>query len=210
MVMDGHSYAAIEFLDGWKTLDQDRRVHPAVVSRALENYRRQGILHKWEVLQGVAGASDSHGGNVLLSPSGQMKLIDAGASFCGPSFEPGTDPKSFVPFYLRANVQGWQKLSVESKLASMPALTKEHDHALRMWVRDLDTVKLRELLKKDNISPGATISRLEKLQTLPIDKPFYLQVHRLWLGLDGGWSGKSTLMEAHENNLLPVDQTGKP
>jgi hypothetical protein len=194
ILFDGKEWAAIQFLDwSYKTVDKDRRIEPAVVVKVFEHYKRQGLLHKWAVLGGVLGDADMHGGNQMVSPSGAIKLIDHGSSMGGPSFEPGIDKKSFVPYFLRYSVRGWDKMSIESKLAAMPTVSFEHDRAIRRWVLDLSLDGLRSVLEKNGINALPAVGRLQRLQSLDSSSPFCLQLNRLWLGLDGGWSGKSAL-----------------
>lgn len=187
IVMDGHDWAALRFLDrGWKNFDDVNRQHPALAAMALERLRRAGILHRWAVLDWVCGNTDRHGGNLMLGPAGGVKLIDHGGAFAGPSFNPGRDPKSFVPFYLRYRIARWSQVPPEEKLASMAQLGAAQDDELRRWVQNLDVDRVIAICRKDGLNHEPPAARLRQIQHLAATVPggqLHAAINRLWAGV---------------------------
>lgn len=182
--MDGHDWAALAFLgEGWKNFDDVKRAHPGVAIEALERLRRYGLLHRWAVLDWIAGNVDRHGANLMLGPGGEVKLIDHGSSFAGPSFNPGHDPNSFVPFYLRYRVPRWSRVPPEEKLGLMAHLRDPQDQELRRWVRAIDEDAVIGILHADGLNPDPVVARLRQLKELSESENFFLALDRLWAGV---------------------------
>lgn len=188
ITMDGHDWAALRFLDkSWKNFDDMRKERPSEAVQALERLRRYGILHRWAVLDWVCGNTDRHAANLMMGPTGFVKLIDHGAAFAGPSFNPGHDPKSFVPFYLRyRSPQQWATIPVEEKLSQMAAINPAQDMELRRWVQNLDADQLVAILRKDGLNADPSVARLRQVQHLAATvQPgqLYAAINRLWAGV---------------------------
>ena len=79
-------------------------------------------------------------------------------------------------------------MTPEAKMAVMPSLSPAHDHALREWVKNIDPEVITTILRKDGLNADWPVARLKRMQALPSDVPLHVQLHRLWLGLDGGWT----------------------
>jgi hypothetical protein len=186
MAVDGQQYAAIEMLDArWKNLGRvDVKDHGRVV-RALEKYRPEGILHRWAVLDFVAGNPDRHAQNLMLGPEDRVKLIDHGTAFAGAGFDPAGDQKSFIPFYLRyqADPRTWAASSPQAKVKRMPVIpSQEVREALSHWIMALDPMVLQHQLQHFGINPGPSLERLSQIQGL-IKSDFHQPdraLNRLW------------------------------
>lgn len=184
IVMDGHDWAALRFLDhAWKNFDDVKRQHPALAIEALERHRRHGLLHRWAVLDWVCGNTDRHGANLMLGPTGGVKLIDHGGAFAGPSFNPGNDPKSFVPFYLRYRSPSWSAVPHAERLGVMTPLGKLQDDELRRWVQGLDVDHVITICHKDGLNPDPPAARLRQVQHLAATVPsgqLHAAINQLW------------------------------
>ncbi len=187
-----HDWAVIELLDpSYKNMEKVRKKDAQVVYRALEAYRLRGILHRWSVLDFVLGSVDRHAGNLMISLKdsstgpGNCKLIDHGSSFAGPSFNPGKDEDSFVPFYLRYHAdENFYQMDDSQKLESMPKLPPNHDRVLAEWIRDLEPATLEFVLRKFGIDVDASMARLRKIQMLnPNEGSVSLALNKMWLGI---------------------------
>jgi len=189
ITMDGHEWAALDLLDwSWRNLNKVRKEQPAMVAAALESLRRHGQLHRWAILEAVTGSVDSHGANEMIGPGGTIKLIDHGSAFAGPSFNPGVDDLSFVPYYLRCRDQYFDKQSQEDQLLTMPVLNEGADRQLKSWVLALDPEALQRVLVADGLNPGPPLARLKLIQdAAALPGPLHAGVNRRWIGLDGGW-----------------------
>lgn len=179
--IDGKQYAAIELLPfDWKNVEKVRQKDPGKVLKALERYREPGTLHQWAVLDFVLGNPDRHGMNLMMSPEGELKLIDHGSAFAGIDFDPSRDENSFVPFYLRAWAPArFNALSAGEKLKLMPTVSHNVEKLLRRWVAALDAQALGSLLQEYGIDPEPSLARLERVRNSegPIDQA----MNRLWV-----------------------------
>ncbi len=184
VALDHHDWAALDLLDwSWKNLNKVRQEQPQLIVETLEHLRRRGTLHRWAVLDWVLGNVDRHGANLMLGPTGAVKMIDHGSAFAGPSFDPGHDPSSFVPYYLRYRDPDWNTRSPEEKLASMPVLGEGLDRELRQWVLGLDAEAVRRVLEKDGLNPEPVLARLEQVKLLASGQNFSQSLDRLWAGV---------------------------
>lgn len=186
MTVDGHQYAAIQMLDAsWKNLGRvDVKDHRRVV-QALERYRPGGQLHRWAVMDFVAGNPDRHAQNLMLGAKDQVKLIDHGTTFAGQGFDPAGDRKSFIPFYLRyqADPRTWVGMSPAAKQKRMPVIPSEEvREGLSQWILGLDPGVLQFQLKHFGIDPGPSLKRLQTIQSLiraDVHQPDRV-LNRLW------------------------------
>ena len=93
-----------------------------------------------------------------------VRLIDHGSSMAGKSFDPAKDGMSFTPYYLRAGVSKFSKLSADEKLRRLPRLNSENEGKLRKWLLDLSPEILNQLLMQYGIDACPEMNRLERLQ----------------------------------------------
>jgi hypothetical protein len=162
--------------DKWKKADNN------FMFRTLEHYRTEGILHKIAVLDYVLGNPDRHAQNIMISRQGSMVMIDHGSAFAGKSFSPGSDDKSFIPFYLRYGVTGFSQMDNEERIRHMPRVSKSVQIGIQQWIMELDMEKLTEMLTRFGINPDACARRLSIVKGLlsqgnEIDE----QINLLWL-----------------------------
>lgn len=167
--LDGHETAVIEMLGtDWTGLARAATIDAGLPRQVLRRYLDAGELHAWAVLDYVAGNPDRHGNNILVGPEADGRpvgLIDHGSAFAGPSFDPGHDRNSFVPYYLRiwGPDRGWSRLSPEQKSAALPALSREADDRLRTWIDGLTPETLAGVLHGHGIDPAPCLERLRLL-----------------------------------------------
>ena len=150
----------------WQGLHRLTSKDPNAAHSILRKYLDSGALHKWAVLDWVAGNPDRHGNNLMVGPAPERRvaLIDHGSAFAGPSFDPPNDRNSFVPYYLRLWApQKWSILSPEDKAKVMPRLTVGMDDEFRAWVESIDPDKLAKVLHTVGIDTTACLERLSKL-----------------------------------------------
>lgn len=180
----GIEYAAIEmFPKDFQTLEKWREINPNAVEYALEGYRKDGTLFKWACLYFILGEIDGHFNNSLMNNSNEIKLIDHGSSFAGFSFEPGEDPKSFVPFFLRYLVpHGFSKLAQSEKLAKMPLADLEVDLEIVKWLGMIQPYVLESVVKGYGIVPTPMVDRLKMLQRVK-GPNFSRYINLCWLSV---------------------------
>jgi hypothetical protein len=163
LLLDDKEFACMAFLSfNFKNLN-DLKVHDASLPRRLLSLYNDGTLHRWAALDYVCGNPDRHSGNVMASGD-SVRLIDHGSSFCGLSFDPAKDGMSFVPYYLRPSVVGFNKMSVDDKLRNMPRLNAENAARLKKWLLELNSGILGQLVTSYGIDPRPEQIRLERLQ----------------------------------------------
>lgn len=184
VLVDGHEFAAIRLLPfSYKNLDKRQRQDPGAAARALAQYRDQGILHKWAVLDYILGNPDRHGQNLMIDKDDKVvALIDHGSAFAGDEFDPAYDKNSFVPFYLRAWAPTrFHNLSLKDKLDAMPEASGETRDLLRTWLSDIHSDRLESILHRFGIDPRPSLVRLAKLKMMAVDSPVDRAINRLWV-----------------------------
>lgn len=188
LLIDGREVAAIAMLPlSYRNLERRWRENPMATLWTLDRYRRQGILHRWAILDGVLGNADRHGQNMMMDNESIPKvyLIDHGSAFAGPAFDPAHDRLSFIPFYLRCWVgKTFNRLPPELKLRYLPRLPEAEEADLRAWLEQrLHVDELRQLGLDYGVDVEACVERLARLRSLggPVD----LRINRLWV--EGGW-----------------------
>jgi hypothetical protein len=185
LVLDGKEWAAIDMLPlTFKNLDKVKKKDQQRVGRILNTYRQQGLLHRWAVMDYVLGNPDRHAGNLMVSPDDHLKLIDQGSAFAGPSFNPGADKSSFIPYYLRWTVstENFNQMDPQRQLSHMPVLNEGADQELRQWIHGLEARHLEAELKRFGMRADACLARLELVQSLADDhQAIAPRVNSLWL-----------------------------
>jgi len=189
--VDGKEVAAIRMLGlDYTGLARAAQKDPALPRRVIRPYFDDGKIFCWSVLDGVLASVDRHGNNIMVNDEGRLALIDHGSTFAGFSFNPGNDDNSFVPYYLRiwGPDKGWNKMSKEQQLASLPRLPEVMDEHLKEWVLQLNGQELSEVLLRYGINPVPSVARLAKVQLLARQSAnLSVDLNRMWTGLDS-WS----------------------
>lgn len=183
LLLDGKQVAAMEFLgDNYKTLAKVDDTAPNAGRQILGPLLRNGTLHQLALLCAVLGESDGHSNNVMVDGEGHVKLIDHGAAFAGPDFDPGNDQNSFIPAILRAWAPtAFSKLSPEDKLRYLPRVSAGIAEQLKSWVNGLHAEELEHTLLGYGIDPSATLTRFHRLKAAVIDQPLDAAVNRFWV-----------------------------
>ncbi len=185
LYLDGEEVAAMDLVDTDHRGADWRKNHDKsfVASHTFEPYRQNGILFRWAVMDMVLANPDRHAGNILISDDNDIKLIDHGSAFAGPSFDPANDSKSFVPFYLRAWYgDNFTKLSLEQRLTHLPSCPREAETSWNTWVDELNPAVFEEVMAAYGIVDPSVIERLQNLKAIPAE-------HRLD-ALLGFWAGE--------------------
>ncbi len=147
-------------------------------AKILLPYQKSGQLFKWAVLDEILAQCDRHSGNLMCNPedNDKVKLIDEGSTFAGEGFSPGRDPRTYIPYYLRAfSGQDFKKLDSEKRLASFPRPDPEIKDMLQDWILGIDESKVRSILVQYGISIKPTTERLLELQAAPDGIEFVLE-----------------------------------
>ena len=161
ILIDGQEYAAIRMLDpAFKNMNDLRYSDPDLPVKAFAGYQ-DGTLQRWGTLDYVTGQGDRHCGNLMCSGS-DVRLIDHGSAFAKEPFIVG---KQFTPYYLRATIQGYSKLSPEDKFAKLPRLEGETLDAFSDWLMELSPEILGLILGKYGIARTPSMERLRLLQS---------------------------------------------
>jgi hypothetical protein len=124
LIVGGREYAALHLLPwSYKGMDKLKADDVGAARAVLMPYLKQGILHRWGVLDFVLGNPDRHAGNLMVRDD-DVKLIDHGSAFAGTAFDPANDKYSFTPYYLRAWSDGkFSTMSPEPSSRSCRAST---------------------------------------------------------------------------------------
>lgn len=191
IILNAQEWSAISLLGSdWKSLDEKNREKQYKGREVLGPYLANGQLHRWALLDWVLGNSDSHGQNLLVNNGGSVALIDHGAAFCGPNFDPAHDSKSFVPFYLRvwAPEMNFKILSPVDRIKHMPRLSRYEDEILKRWLVEDFTSEMTEREMRvygvDDVVVKAVLARLHELRGVAMDPSKNLSeyVNGLWAG----------------------------
>lgn len=184
--IDGKEVAAIEMWPmDWTNLHRTMYEDANIPQRALDRYLRNGKIFRWSVLDFITGNPDRHGNNLMVSSAedgNKIGLIDHGSAFAGPSFDPGNDKDSFVPYYLRAWAgPGFHGLDHAGQLEEMPQLSGEADQALREWVEALNPKEIEGIMHKFGLDPEPVVARLKEIQADPMAENMSVYINRCWL-----------------------------
>lgn len=184
LIINGSEVAAMRLLPfDFKTLDKILKTDPNRAVQVLEPYRRSGVLHKWAVLDFIAGNPDRHAGNGMCNPGGQVALIDHGSAFAGDAFDPAHDSNSFIPFYLRANVRGrnFNAMTFGDKLRFMPTVNDETNKGLLTWLNGIDVNKIKQILDEFQIDAQPVLDRLDKIKAASQAASVDIATNQIWL-----------------------------
>lgn len=181
IMMDNKEVAMLEFFSGdYENLNKVR-AHRSQES-VFQPYASSGLLHRLAFLDYFLGQIDRHAGNILVDSLNNFKLIDAGSTFAGPSFSPATDPRSFIPVYLRAATsKDFNNLTPIERLNRMPQPTTQGEAALRNWIHNLPEGQVINLLNKYGINPQPVLDRLNRLKSY--NGPVYEFLNKFWAGV---------------------------
>jgi hypothetical protein len=187
MSVDGKEVACIEMWPmDFANLHRTMYEEPNLPREAIEKYRVSGELFKWSVLDFLAANPDRHGNNLMVGPAdkgNKIGLIDHGSSFAGPSFDPGHDNDSFIPYYLRVWAgPDFHGRPEHDQIKEMPTTSGEVDVALRKWVMDIDEEQLERVLHRYGMDPTYILARLDELKRYVSESDSASQAtNRLWL-----------------------------
>lgn len=186
IALNGKEVAALHRLPwDWTNLDKLASKDPQAPVKALEPYLKNGDLHRWAIIDAVLGQTDRHGANIMVSPDEdgyKIALIDQGSALAGISFAPGTDPKSFIPYYLRVwRAKDWKDLDLEQKLKAMPEVHGDNEEYLRQWTLGLRTEDLESILVRYGVTAQASLARLAQFKQMALAPDFCTAINRWWL-----------------------------
>jgi len=172
--IDGKEVAAIEMWPmDWTNLHRTMYEDANIPQRALDRYLRNGKIFRWSVLDAIAGNGDRHGNNAMVSSAedgNKIGLIDHGSAFAGPSFDPGHDKDSFIPYYLRAWAgPGFHGMDHEEQLDQMPKLSGEADEELAEWIEKLNEKEIESVMHRYGMDPTWVLARLNKIKMLVLE-----------------------------------------
>jgi hypothetical protein len=181
LFVGGKEYAAIHLLPwSYRGLDKLKAQDAQVPRSLLMSYLKQGLLHRWAVLDFVLGNADRHAGN-LMAKDGDVKLIDHGSAFAGTEFDPAHDRYSFTPYYLRAWADGkFSQMDAASKLKVMPRVDHQTEENLKGWIEGLRGEDLDRVLLRYGVDPAPAKERLAKLKAMSSTMPVDEAVNKVW------------------------------
>ena len=180
LLVDGEQWAAMNLIPfDYKTADERRRKQSGLLQAIMTRYARDGMAHKWGVMDYILGNPDRHAQNLMVGDNGHVVLIDHGSAFAGSDFAPGTDENSFVPYYLRYTASKFNTLDVQQKLNSMPTLSPQVEDNLYKWIHSISSEDIRNILLKYQIDPTEVLKRIKVVQSLP--RPIDQNLNKLWL-----------------------------
>lgn len=142
------------------------------ILKVLEPYRKNGLIYRWAALDWICANPDRHAGNLMIYGD-SIALIDQGSAFAGPSFDPGHDPNSFIPFYLRAwQYKDFNDSTPEERAAHMPHLDGKMEATLKSWVDSIDAGAVSRILHTYGIIQKPSLDRLALLKQAPSKHEF--------------------------------------
>lgn len=182
VVVDGREYAAIHLLPwAYRNMDKLKEEDPGAPRAALHRYLKEGVLHRWALLDFVLGNPDRHAQNLMVR-DGDVRLIDHGSAMAGEHFDPARDRNSFVPFYLRAWAPGrFSALDERDKLRCMPRVDRQSEEELRRWLDGLHAEDLDRVLLRYGVDPLPARERLAKVKAAAASEPVDLALNKLWV-----------------------------
>lgn len=184
VLVNNEQAAAVSILKGYVSAEKVRQTEGIdYLSYLLLPYLRNGRLHQWAAMDYILGNPDRHGGNILIGPNDEIALIDHGSAFAGASFQPATDPNSFIPFYLRAfSYNGFTSANPAERLRRLPVVDRQTEEVLKAWVDSISDIALSNVCGDYNIDPSETLERLYRLKAAPNKCQF---INRFYAGIQG-------------------------
>lgn len=181
--VDGKLYAAIQMLSyDYKNLDKRKKEDPNIAPRTFSKYLKDGLIHRWAILDFVLGNPDRHANNIMVNEAGNAMLIDHGSAAAGVDFDPANDQNSFVPYYLRAWAPDWQNAwTTDQKLAKLPRVHVDVARAIKTWLDEVDEHQLAATLESYQIDPQPMVMRLQKLKAMSAEMPVDEAINKLWV-----------------------------
>ncbi len=176
LLLDSNEVACLEFISSkFETLDKmirSTKIDPIYI---FQPYVESGTIFKWSTLDYLLGMPDRHKSNIMINKEHDVKLIDAGTTFAGYSFNPGKDPKSFIPSYLRSfTKRKFNVLTPEERYGYLPFSTKYVSDLLKYWIDGLPDGQIVRVLNQYGIDPGPFLKRLEDIRNYPGSKIEFL------------------------------------
>lgn len=169
LIIDGKEVAALEFFSNdYKPLGKIQKDSNISLKDTFQRFVGNGLLYKWAAMDYLLGQADRHSGNIMADDGGNVRFIDAGSAFAGPSFNPSADLKSFIPFYLRVfSGRKFKALTPKERYESMPSISTEADYALKFWLDSLPEGQIVATCNQFGISPQPIVDRLKALRDYP-------------------------------------------
>jgi len=156
----GVEYAAMHLLDReWRPAKEIYRLDHGGLTRIL-NMRLLDCF-KWGFMDFVLVDPDRHGGNIMMKGT-EIVLLDHGASFAGDNFGP-KDKNTFVPFYLRAQIQNFESKTPEERIQTTPRLSRLENESLQKWISGINPQTIKGVMTRFGITPDAVLRRLQSL-----------------------------------------------
>lgn len=169
VMVDEMECAALDLLAG-SYEGMDKRKKDQDPQDIFRSYYQDGSLFKWAVLDEILANSDRHAGNIMVNDEGTVKLIDHGSAFAGSSFNPSGDPKSFIPYYLRAfTSDSFHTMEPDERYDAMPQATKLLSDMIGNWIESFDEGRITGIMKEYGLNPTFVIDRIKFLKSLPIE-----------------------------------------
>lgn len=179
-----HIYAVMEWKGGKGTctLDELYRHDPVSTRKLLDEKLQNGDLHKLAAIDYLFGNGDRHGNNVMTDGK-EIYMIDHAGAFAGRDFSPATDGASFVPFYLRTNVEplvNFNELSGPQKFNHMSVANINANRDIRAWLHQLPIEKMVEMAKGNGIDVSGIWKRYQELLRAVNMENASQGINRLW------------------------------
>lgn len=179
--LDGQPTAVLALLPWhYKKAQELSKKDPVGVRRLFNVYEFDGTLWKWATLDYIGGNVDRHGGNIMLYDS-DVQLIDHGSSMAGPSFNPGGDKYTFIPYYLRVfSGLNFKVATPKERINAIPVASNEVDEKLSQWLLSVQPELVAKALYKYEVNPQPVLDRLKKLDELSQTVKISLAINKLW------------------------------
>jgi hypothetical protein len=177
LILDGQKIAALQFFRPlYKPVEKLKKTHMVELREAFQRATLNGLIYKWAAADYILGNVDRHAGNLLINEGWDIRFIDAGSTFAGPSYNPSKDTKSHVPYYLRVfSDRKFSVLTPDEKFNIIPTISEESDKALSMWLNYLPEGRIVATLNEYGINPQYVIDRIKALKSYPGPKSEFLR-----------------------------------
>lgn len=183
--LDGENVSALFFFPiDYQPVEKLKKKNLEMLRQVFQRMSLNGLLYKLAILDYLLGNVDRHAGNILINEGEDVRLIDAGSTFAGPSFSPVTDSQNtFVPYYLRVfSDRKFSVLTPKEKYDLIPSVNRQVDEALAMWVKSIPDGQLVAKMNEFGINPQPVIDRLNALRSYPGTKSEFMR--HFWSGYE--------------------------